>query len=84
MKIPLWILEVAESRRGGLAGEEEGAERGGLGLAGGVCRNMYIAHSSWYIVNLGMGFVDFSCGCGDGDQDFYFTEAANERGLWRW
>jgi hypothetical protein len=40
VKIPLWILEVAESRRGGPAGEEEeeGAERGGLGLAGGVCR----------------------------------------------
>lgn len=38
MQIPLWILEVAESRRGGPAGEEEEAERGGLGLAGGVCR----------------------------------------------
>jgi hypothetical protein len=43
VKIPLWVLEVAESRRGGPAGEEEEeeeeeAERGGLGLAGGVCR----------------------------------------------
>ncbi len=38
VQIPLWILEVAESRRGGPAGEEEEAERGGLGLAGGVCR----------------------------------------------
>jgi hypothetical protein len=41
VKIPLWILEVAESRRGGPADEEEEeeeAERGGLGLAGGVCR----------------------------------------------
>jgi hypothetical protein len=38
---PSWILEVAESRRGGPSGEEEeeeAAERGGLGLAGGVCR----------------------------------------------
>jgi hypothetical protein len=35
---------------------------------------MYIARSSWYIVNLGMGFVDFSCGCGDGDQDFYLLK----------